>query len=57
MRIKRIETFIMHVPVTGNGIADSTNQITQWGVPGVVLFADNGLKGYGYTGTHALLSG
>jgi L-alanine-DL-glutamate epimerase-like enolase superfamily enzyme len=57
MRIERIETFIMHVPVTGNGIADSTNQITHWGVPGVVLFADNGLKGYGYTGTHALLSG
>lgn len=57
MRITKVEPFIMHVPVTGSGIADSTNQITHWGVPGVVLHTDNGLKGFGYTGTHALLPG
>lgn len=55
MKIDRVETFILHVPVTGQGIADSTNSISHWGVPGVILHADNGLKGYGYTGTHALL--
>ena len=57
MRIKKIEPFIVHVPLPGGGIADSTNSIDHWGYAGVVLHADNGLKGYGFTGTHAFLKG
>lgn len=34
MKITRVESFILHVPVTGNGIADSTHSITHWGVVG-----------------------
>lgn len=57
MRIKKIEPFIIHVPLPGEGISDSTNSITHWGFPGVIIHACNGLKGYGFTGTHALLKG
>lgn len=53
--IRSIETFILHVPVTRGGIADSTHSITHWGVPGVVIRTDDGLAGYGYAGTHAHL--
>ncbi len=56
MIITNIETFILHVPVTRQGIADSTHRITHWGAPGVILHTDAGLKGYGYTGTHAHLA-
>jgi L-alanine-DL-glutamate epimerase-like enolase superfamily enzyme len=56
MKIRRIETFILHVPVTRNRIADSTHTLTHWGAPGVIIEADNGLRGYGYTGTHAHLA-
>jgi len=52
MIIRRIETFLLHVPVTGNHIADSLHQVTHWGVPGVIIETDDGRKGYGYTGTH-----
>jgi len=55
VKIARIETFILHVPVTRNGIADSTHALTHWGAPGVILHTDSGLKGFGYTGTHAHL--
>lgn len=55
MKIKRIETFIVHTPVTRSGIADSTHQITHWGAPGVILETDTGLRGYGFSGTHAHL--
>ncbi len=55
MRITKIETFLLHVPVTGRHISDSLHQITHWGVPGVMLYTDTGLTGYGYTGTHAHL--
>ncbi|NQT40185.1 MAG: mandelate racemase/muconate lactonizing enzyme family protein, partial [Planctomycetes bacterium] len=51
MKITRVEPFILHVPVTGARIADSANQITHWGAPGVVLHTDAGVQGYGYTGT------
>lgn len=51
MKITRLEPFILHVPVTGARIADSTHQVTHWGVPGVVVSTDVGIRGYGYTGT------
>jgi L-alanine-DL-glutamate epimerase-like enolase superfamily enzyme len=55
MRITGIETFILHLPVTRQGIADSTHAITHWGVPGVIVRTDAGIAGYGYSGTHAHL--
>jgi L-alanine-DL-glutamate epimerase-like enolase superfamily enzyme len=55
MRITKVEPFLLHVPVTGNHIADSKHQVTHWGAPGVVLHTDTGLCGFGYTGTHAHL--
>lgn len=55
MKITRVEPFILHVPVTRNGIADSTHVVTHWGMPGVRLHTDDGRVGYGYTGTHAHL--
>lgn len=57
MRIKKLEPFIIHVPLPGIGISDSTNRIDHWGFAGVIVHADNGLKGYGFTGTHAFLKG
>jgi L-alanine-DL-glutamate epimerase-like enolase superfamily enzyme len=56
MIITRIEPFIVHVPLQ-DSIADSTNSIDHWGFPGVILHADTGMKGYGFTGTHAYLPG
>ena len=53
MKITKLTTFIMHVPVTKNIIGDSTHSITHWGMPGVMIETDTGLVGYGYTGTHA----
>jgi L-alanine-DL-glutamate epimerase-like enolase superfamily enzyme len=55
MRITRIEPFIVHVPVTGGGIADSIHAISHWGMPGVTLHTDSGLTGVGFAGTHAHL--
>lgn len=55
MKISKVETFLLHVPVTGHGIADSTHQVSKWGLPGVILHTDTGLQGIGYTGTHAHL--
>src|SRR4051812_25555187 len=57
VKITRIEPFILHVPVTGSQIADSTHTITHWGVVGARVDTDNGLSGYGFTGTHAHLPG
>jgi L-alanine-DL-glutamate epimerase-like enolase superfamily enzyme len=37
------------------GIADSTHQISHWGAPGVIVHADVGIDGCGYSGTHAHL--
>ena len=53
MTITALETFILHVPVTRDGIADSTHSITHWGVPGVMIKTDSDRTGYGFTGTHA----
>jgi L-alanine-DL-glutamate epimerase-like enolase superfamily enzyme len=55
MKIIAIDPFILHVPVTGSQIADSTHTVTHWGVVGARITTDNGLVGYGYTGTHAHL--
>jgi L-alanine-DL-glutamate epimerase-like enolase superfamily enzyme len=57
MNIRSVEPFILHVPVTGSQIADSTHSITHWGVVGACITTDDGLKGYGFTGTHAHLPG
>jgi L-alanine-DL-glutamate epimerase-like enolase superfamily enzyme len=56
MRISRIEPFILHIPVTGGSIADSTHRISHWGVVGVKIVTEDGLEGYGFTGTHADLA-
>jgi len=55
MRIVRLEPFILHAPVTRGGIADSTHSLTHWGAPGVAIHSDQGLIGYGFSGTHAHL--
>lgn len=56
MKITGIETFILHVPVTRSGIADSTHAITHWGAPGVIVHTSEGIDGVGYSGTHAHLA-
>jgi L-alanine-DL-glutamate epimerase-like enolase superfamily enzyme len=56
VKIARVESFVLHVPVTRGGIADSTHQLTHWGVPGALIYTDDGLVGCGFTGTHAHLS-
>ncbi|MEO7338591.1 MAG: mandelate racemase/muconate lactonizing enzyme family protein [Caldimonas sp.] len=55
MKITTVSPFILHVPVTGAQIADSTHTVTHWGVVGVRIETDAGLTGHGYTGTHAHL--
>jgi L-alanine-DL-glutamate epimerase-like enolase superfamily enzyme len=57
MKITGIDPFIMHIPVTGSGISDSTHSITHWGVVGAQVSTDKGLVGWGFTGTHAFLPG
>ena len=56
MRITALETFVLHVPVSGGGIADGSHQVALWGAPGVRIHTDTGLVGTGYTGTHAHLA-
>ncbi len=56
MKITKLEPIILHAPVTRGGIADSAHSITHWGAPGVAVHADNGLIGYGFSGTHAHLA-
>lgn len=57
MKITAVTPFILHVPVTGALIADSTHTVTHWGVVGAQIDTDAGLSGYGFTGTHAHLAG
>jgi L-alanine-DL-glutamate epimerase-like enolase superfamily enzyme len=56
LKITEVAPFLLHVPVTGGGIADSTHEITHWGMPGCRIITDTGLVGFGYTGTHAAAS-
>ena len=37
MKITQFEPFILHVPVTGSQIADSSQQVTHWGAVGVIV--------------------
>lgn len=55
MKITSVQPFILHVPVTGSQIADSTHSISHWGVVGAKVEVEGGLTGYGFTGTHAHL--
>lgn len=56
MRITAVHPFILHVPVTGALIADSTHTVSHWGVVGARIDTDADLSGWGYTGTHAHLA-
>lgn len=53
MQIKRVTPFIMHVPVTGSKIADSTHSISHFGLVGARIQCASGITGFGFTGTHA----
>ncbi|HZF80706.1 MAG TPA: mandelate racemase/muconate lactonizing enzyme family protein [Rubrivivax sp.] len=55
MKITAVTPFILHVPVTGSQIADSTHTISHWGVVGAQIETDAGLSGFGFTGTHSHL--
>ncbi|MCA3632974.1 MAG: mandelate racemase/muconate lactonizing enzyme family protein [Methylobacterium sp.] len=55
MRIRSVEPFILHIPVTGGSISDSTHQVSHWGVVGCRIETEDGLSGFGYAGTHAHL--
>lgn len=55
MKITQVTPFILHIPVTGSHIADSTHSISHWGVVGTKITTDEGLEGFGFTGTHAYL--
>ena len=55
MHIKSVEPFILHPPVNAEAISDSTHTVTHWGVVGARITTDDGLQGYGFTGTHAHL--
>jgi L-alanine-DL-glutamate epimerase-like enolase superfamily enzyme len=57
MKISTVTPFILHVPVTGAQISDSTHTLTHWGVVGARIDTEDGLSGYGFTGTHAFLPG
>jgi len=54
--IESVESFILHVPVTGDMVQDSTHTVTHWGVVGARITTTGGIVGYGYTGTHAHLA-
>lgn len=56
MKIKTVEPFILHLPLTSDSISDSTHNITHWGVVGAKITTEDGLEGYGFTGTHAHLA-
>jgi L-alanine-DL-glutamate epimerase-like enolase superfamily enzyme len=55
MKITAVEPFILHVPLNRSSISDSSHTITHWGVVGVRITVDDGIAGYGFTGTHAHL--
>jgi L-alanine-DL-glutamate epimerase-like enolase superfamily enzyme len=55
VKIRSVEPFVLHVPVTGSQIADSTHTLTHWGVVGARIETEEGLVGHGFTGTHAHL--
>ncbi len=56
MKITDVEPFILHLPLTQSAIANSTHNITHWGVVGAKIATDAGITGFGFTGTHAHLA-
>ncbi|MEK3886318.1 mandelate racemase/muconate lactonizing enzyme family protein [Bacillus sp. FSL K6-3431] len=52
MKIINVDSFVLHVPITPP-ITDAINVATHWGLAGVRIFTDEGIIGYGYTGTTA----
>ncbi|SDX74333.1 mandelate racemase/muconate lactonizing enzyme family protein [Paenibacillus sp. CF384] len=52
MKIVSAQSFILHVPITPP-ITDAINVATHWGVTGIKIQTDEGITGYGYTGTTA----
>ena len=44
MKILSVTPFILHVPVTGASIADSTHTVTHWGVVGAQIGARIGAR-------------
>lgn len=56
MRIRSVEPFILHVPLNTASISDSTHTISHWGVVGARILTEDGLEGFGFTGTHADLA-
>ncbi|MBI3922454.1 MAG: mandelate racemase/muconate lactonizing enzyme family protein [Armatimonadetes bacterium] len=50
MRITRVETHDLRVPLP-KPITDSIHAVEKWGVPTCVVHTDEGLTGWGYTGT------
>ena len=57
MKITKIEPFILHVPIEQKQISDATNSISHWGIVGAKISTDSGIIGYGYTATHAEVTG
>jgi L-alanine-DL-glutamate epimerase-like enolase superfamily enzyme len=57
MKIRKIEPFILHVPIAQQQISDATNTISHWGIVGAKITTDTGMVGYGYTATHAEITG
>jgi L-alanine-DL-glutamate epimerase-like enolase superfamily enzyme len=56
MRIRSVEPFILHAPLNTASISDSTHTITHWGIVGARLVTEDGIEGFGFTGTHAHLA-
>ena len=56
MTIVAVHAFILHLPLTQSSISDSTHSITHWGVVGARILTDDGVEGFGFTGTHAHLA-
>jgi L-alanine-DL-glutamate epimerase-like enolase superfamily enzyme len=55
LKIRSVEPFILHVPVNAGSISDSTHTVTHWGVVGTRIATNDGLIGFGFTGTHSHL--
>jgi L-alanine-DL-glutamate epimerase-like enolase superfamily enzyme len=45
----------LHPACAGDRLADSRHSISHWGVVGAQIDTEDGLTGYGFTGTHAHL--
>jgi L-alanine-DL-glutamate epimerase-like enolase superfamily enzyme len=55
MKIARVDSCILHLPLPNKSISDSMHSITHWGVVAARIEMDNGVVGWGFTGTHAHL--